>query len=119
MAPVRRPPLILCPPNPLAQILTLMSGPTRSSGNVFTDLGRDPEEAALLLVKTRLLSALAAYVVAFDTQAAAAEALGVAQPRVSEIANGRLSKFSADLLIKLCYRAGLPITVEAERMASA
>ena len=96
-----------------------MSGPTRSSGNVFADLGRTPEEAALLLVKARLLAALAAYVAAFDTQAAAAEALGLAQPRISEIVTGRLSKFSADLLIKLCFRAGLPVTVEAEHMASA
>ncbi len=96
-----------------------MSGPTRSSGNVFADLGRDPEDAALLLVKARLLSALAAHVAAFDTQAAAAEALGVAQPRVSEIATGRLSKFSADLLIKLCTRAGLAVTVEAAHTATA
>lgn len=92
-----------------------MSGPTRSSGNVFADLGRDPEDAALLLVKTRLLSALGAYVAAFSTQTEAAQALGVAQSRVSEIANGRLSKFSADLLIKLCHRAGLSVTVEAEQ----
>ena len=100
------------------QTLRLMAGPTRSSGNVFEDLGRSPEEAALLVVKARLLSALADYVASFDTQANAAEALGVAQPRVSEIANGRLSKFSSDLLIKLCHRAGLPVTVEAHHMAS-
>lgn len=96
-----------------------MNGPTRSSGNVFADLGFDEEEASLLAVKSRLLSALARYIAEFDTQAAAAEALGVSQPRISEIANGRLSKFTTDLLIKLCYRAGLPVTVEAKHIATA
>lgn len=96
-----------------------MNGPTRSSGNVFADLGFDDEEASLLAVKARLLSALAGYVTGFDTQAAAAEALGVSQPRVSEIANGRLSKFTTDLLIKLCHRAGVEVTVDTAGMATA
>lgn len=86
-----------------------MPGPVRSSGNVFFDVGYDPEEAELLRFKARLLSALAAYVVAFETQAEAAEALGVSRPRISEIKNGHLDKFSTDLLIAYCHRAGLRI----------
>ena len=77
-----------------------MQGPTRTTkGSVFTDLLHDPDEAALMAFKARLLYALERYVAGFDTQAAA-DALGVSQPRISEIANGRLSKFSTDLLIK-------------------
>ena len=87
-----------------------MPGPTHTTtGSVFTDLSRDPDEAALLAFKARLLHALEAYVAEFDSQAEAADALGVSQPRVSEITNGRLSKFSTDLLIKYCSRAGLRI----------
>ena len=90
-----------------------MSQPfTSSSSNVFADLGFDHEEAALLAVKSRLLSALADHVETYATQMAAAEALGVAQPRVSEIVKGRLSRFSTDLLVKLCYRAGLQVTAD-------
>ena len=96
-----------------------MTGPTPSTGNVFADLGFDDEEASLLAVKSRLLSALASYVGEFDTQAEAADALGVSQPRVSEIVNGRLSKFTTDLLIKLCHRAGVEVSVDTDRLAAA
>lgn len=82
---------------------------TRSSGNVFADLGFDSEEAAVLQFKSRLLSALAVYVGEFGTQAAAADALGVARPRISEIRNGHLDKFTTDLLLAYCYRAGLRV----------
>ena len=85
-----------------------------SSGNVFTDLGFDAEEAALLRVKSRLLGALSEFVRGFETQRDAAAALSVKQPRISEIANGKLSAFSADLLIRLCERAGIEVTVAAE-----
>ncbi|MEM1115258.1 MAG: XRE family transcriptional regulator [Bacteroidota bacterium] len=87
-----------------------MPGPTRTThGSVFTALCDDPDEAALMAFKARLLHALERYVAEFDTQSEAAEALGISQPRISEIANGRLSKFSTDLLIKYCSRAGLRI----------
>jgi predicted XRE-type DNA-binding protein len=86
-----------------------MPSTVRSSGNVFVDLGYDPEEAELLRFKSRLLSALASYVAEFDTQAEAAEALGISRPRVSEIKNGHLDKFSTDLLLAYCHRAGLRV----------
>lgn len=90
-----------------------------STGNVFEDLGFDPEEASLLAVKSRLLAALAEYVAHFRRQEDAAQALGVSQPRISEIAQGRLSKFSTDLLIRLCERAGIEVIVEATYQAAA
>jgi len=86
-----------------------MLGPVRSSGNVFADLGYDPEEAELLRFKSRLLSALASFVAEFDTQAAAAKALDISRPRISEIKNGHLDKFSTDLLLAYCHRAGLRV----------
>ena len=86
-----------------------MPSPVTSSGNVFLDLGYDEEEAALLQFKSRLLSALASYAAEFDTQADAAETLDVSRTRVSEIKNGHLDKFSTDLLLTLCHRAGLRI----------
>ena len=86
-----------------------MQGPISSSGNVFSDLGYGSEEAALLRFKSRLLAALGAYVGAFRTQAEAAEALGVSRPRISEIKNGHLDKFTTDLLLAYCHRAGLRI----------
>ena len=86
-----------------------MPRPTPSSGNVFADLGFDTEEAARLRFKSRLLSALASYVEEFSTQREAARALGVSRPRISEIKNGHLDKFTTDLLLTYCHRAGFRI----------
>ena len=86
-----------------------MPRPIPSSGNVFADLGFDTEEAALLHFKSRLLSALASYADEFPTQREAAEALSVSRPRISEIKNGHLDKFTTDLLLTYCHRAGLRI----------
>lgn len=86
-----------------------MPGPESSSGNVFADLGYDSEEAALRRFKSRLLSALAAFVGGFSTQSEAAAALGVSRPRISEIKNGHLDKFTTDLLLAYCHRAGLRV----------
>jgi predicted XRE-type DNA-binding protein len=102
----------------MTETSTLMSDSYQvSSGNVFEDLGFDAEEAALLRVKSQLLAMLTEFVGRFETQREAAEALGVKQPRVSEIATGKLSAFSTDLLIRLCERAGLEVRVVADGVA--
>lgn len=87
-----------------------MREPRISSGNVFDDLGYDSEEAALLSFKSRLLSVLAAFVNTFDNQSEAAAALRIARPRISEIKNGHLDRFTIDLLLTWCHRAGLRIS---------
>jgi len=85
-----------------------------SSGNIYADLGFDDKEAALLRIKSGLLSALTAFVNRFETQREAVEALGVKQPWISDISTGKLSAFSTDLLIRLCERAGIEVRVVAE-----
>jgi len=46
------------------------------------------------------------------TQMAVAEQLGVPQPTLSKITNGRVSDLSIELLIRIAVRAGLPITLQ-------
>lgn len=46
------------------------------------------------------------------TQMAAAKQLGVPQPTLSKIANGRVSDLSIEFLIRIAVRAGLPITLQ-------
>lgn len=71
----------------------------RSSGNVFADLGRpEPEEA---LAKARLAYEIEQSIRSLGlTQSQAASALGVDQPKVSALRNGRLSGFSVERLIR-------------------
>lgn len=46
------------------------------------------------------------------TQMAAARRLGVPQPTLSKIMNGRVSDLSIEFLIRIAVRAGLPITLQ-------
>lgn len=45
------------------------------------------------------------------TQAQAAKRLGVAQPRISEIARNKVDKRSLDYLVGLCAKAGVSVAV--------
>ena len=80
---------------------------TKSTGNVFTDLGFSREEAELLKMRTDLMIQLNDTIKRNQwTQAQAAEVFGVSQARVSDLTRGKWDKFSIDMLISLLIRAG-------------
>ncbi len=63
---------------------------TPSSGNVFTDLGFGPGEAAVMGLRADLMARLRVLVqTAGWTQAQAAEKFGIAQSRVSDLLRGK------------------------------
>jgi predicted XRE-type DNA-binding protein len=81
---------------------------TRSSGNVFADLGFPPEEAAILAMRADLMAQLRLVVEKRNwTQVEAAQVLGISQSRVSDLMRGKWDKFSLDMLVTLATRAGL------------
>ena len=81
---------------------------TRSRGNVFTDLGFPPEEAAILAMRADVMAQLRLAVEKRAwTQVEAAKVLGISQSRVSDLMNGKWDKFSLDMLVTLATRAGL------------
>ena len=81
---------------------------TRSSGNVFTDLGFPPEEAAILAMRADVMAQLRLTVEKRNwTQVEAAKVLGISQSRVSDLMRGKWDKFSLDMLVTLATRAGL------------
>ncbi len=84
-----------------------------SSGNVFTDLGFSPEEAAILQMRADVMSDLRAFIKAKKlTQAKAAEVLGVSQSRVSDLTRGKWERFSLEMLITLATRAGMRVSLK-------
>ena len=86
---------------------------TKSSGNVFVDLGFDPVEAAVLQMRANIMSDLRRYIEKQKlTQAEAAKRLGIAQSRVSDLVRGKWDKFSLEMLIMLEARLGRTIRVE-------
>jgi predicted XRE-type DNA-binding protein len=86
---------------------------TRSSGNVFLDLGFPPEEAAILAMRAELMARLRLLIEERGwTQTEAAERLRIGQSRVSDLVRGKWDKFSLDMLITLATRAGLKVELK-------
>ncbi len=81
---------------------------TRSSGDVFRDLGFSPDEAEHLKVRSNLMLNLQKAITARGLkQGEAAELLGVTQPRVSDLMRGRIDLFSIDTLIDMLAKLGI------------
>jgi predicted XRE-type DNA-binding protein len=86
---------------------------TKSSGNVFSDLGFDPAEAAILQMRSKLINDLRGYIESNKlTQVDASQRLGVAQSRVSDLMRGKWEKFSLEMLITLEARVGRKVSLE-------
>jgi len=83
---------------------------TRSTGNVFRDLGFTPDEAERLRIRSDLLIQLQKTIRSQRLkQAEAAKLLGVTQPRVSDLMRGRIDLFSVDTLIDMLARLGIRV----------
>ncbi|MBI4559877.1 MAG: XRE family transcriptional regulator [Candidatus Hydrogenedentes bacterium] len=83
----------------------------RTTGNVFKDLGFPPHEAENLRARADLMIHLTRIIKSRRlTQAAAAKALGVTQPRISDLMRGKIDRFSIDSLIEMLGQAGLRVS---------
>jgi predicted XRE-type DNA-binding protein len=88
---------------------------TRSSGNVFRDIGFPRDEAEHLLVRADLMIQVQKLIIARHlTQKATAKLLGVTQPRVSDLLRGRIDLFSTDALIDLLARLGAEVRLKVK-----
>ncbi len=84
-----------------------------SSGNVFEDLGRSPDQALSLMVRAQLMASLKRYIDAHGySQRAAADALGTSQPRISDLTRGKIDRFTIDALLDMHAHAGLQVTID-------
>lgn len=85
---------------------------SRSSGNVFRDLGFSEEEAEHLKIRSDLMIQLQKVIASRGLkQAQAAKILRVTQPRVSDLLRGRIDLFSTDALIDMLARLGVRVNV--------
>ncbi|OHV03815.1 hypothetical protein C1Y40_05231 [Mycobacterium talmoniae] len=80
--------------------------------SVFYDLTDSPDEAANLTARGLLMIAIEQRIrEAGWTQNEAAARLHVTQPRVSDLLNGKISKFSLDALVNMLAPVGLTFDV--------
>lgn len=84
---------------------------TASSGNVFADIG--VPDAGEELTKVQLASFIRAEIKRQRLpQVAAAQVMGIGQPKVSALMNGRLENFSSERLMRLLNALGQDIEIK-------
>ena len=92
---------------------------TQGNDNIFEDLGFEKSEAANLKIRADLMLALKEYIHSQGwTQEQAAEFFAETQPRISNLINGEISRFSIDKLINMLARAGMEVKVEVSLIAA-
>lgn len=95
---------------------------TRPDANLFAELGFSPDEAAQLqtqsqqqindtrALKAQLMGELSKWIDDNHLkQAQAAEILMVSRPRVSDVVNKKVGKFTIDALVDMLSRIGKPV----------
>jgi predicted XRE-type DNA-binding protein len=100
---------------------------TKAGGNAFLDLGFSPKGAKRLLaqadaqidesiqLKQQLMDEIADWMKqASVTQAAAAEVLHVTRPRVSDVVNHKVEKFTIDALVGMLARIGKQVSLAVQ-----
>lgn len=93
---------------------------TRSSGNVFADLGFGKETAENLRIRADLMIELREVIRRKGlTQAQAAKLFGVSQPRVSDLVRGKIALFTIDMLVNMLARAGKRVVFQTKRAKAA
>jgi predicted XRE-type DNA-binding protein len=90
---------------------------TAGSGNVFADMGlAEPEEE---LTKAQLASHIRQVIKRRRlTQVAAAAEMGIDQPKVSALLNGRLTNFSSERLMRFLTALGQDIDIMVKEKPS-
>ncbi len=91
---------------------------TRTFANVWDAIEDSPEEAATMTMRSNVMIAVKDEVGRWNTtQANAARRLGITQPRLNDLLNGKINKFSLDALLTLATRAGLKVKLDVRSAA--
>ncbi len=86
---------------------------TPANGNVFSDLGFEPEEASKLKIKSQLMIEISEWIKSEQLiQEDAALLLKVSRPRISDVMTGKIDKFTIDALVEILQHAGKQVTVK-------
>jgi predicted XRE-type DNA-binding protein len=85
---------------------------SQTFANVWDGLEGNPEDAAIMTMRSNLMIAISDVVRNWDTtQVTAARRRGITQPRLNDLLHGKINKFSLDTLAALAMRAGLKVKV--------
>lgn len=80
--------------------------------NVWDALEDDPAERESLKIKSWMVIDIEQRIKSLGlTQAQAAKLMGVSQPKVSDVVNGKIDRFTIDMLITMLVSLGLHVEV--------
>lgn len=83
--------------------------------NVFEALGRSPEVAANLLIRSQLMGNLKQYIKDNGMSLrVAGDFFGIAHPRISDLMQGNIDKFTIDYLVNMTCKTGKRVTLIVE-----
>ena len=86
---------------------------TSKNGNIFEDLGFEPQEAAKLKIKAQLMCQISEWIKEKQLkQEEASSLLHVTRPRVSDVMRGKTGKFTIDALVDMLERTGKHVTLQ-------
>lgn len=87
----------------------------QGSSNIFEDLGFAPEEALNLKIRADLMLNIRRFIQSQGwTQKQAALFFGETQPRISDLMNGDIERFSIDKLVIMLAKAGMDVKFEVK-----
>jgi predicted XRE-type DNA-binding protein len=89
---------------------------TEGSDNIFRDLGFAEDEAENLKLRAALMSEVRG-LAAGTTQQEAAKLFGVTQPRLNDLLQGKIGKFSLDALVNMLGKAGMRVKLSVRKAA--
>lgn len=85
----------------------------KSYQNVWEAITDDPHEAKILNIKSKLLMLAVQFIRDKEmTQAEISKIAGVSQPRISNLMQGQIDKFSIDMLLTLVSKLGIALETE-------
>jgi len=97
----------------MTHIDTSITHITSKDGNIFEDLGFEPQEASKLKIKTQLMCQISEWIKSEQLkQEDASQILHVTRPRVSDVLRGKSGKFTIDALVDMLERIGKHVTVQ-------
>jgi predicted XRE-type DNA-binding protein len=86
--------------------------------SVWDAIEDTPAEAENMRLRSALMMALKGYIEQSGlSQSQTAELFGVTQPRVSDLARGKIDRFSLDALVNMAAAAGLHVEMQLHRAA--
>jgi len=91
---------------------------TETFTDAFDALADTPAEAANLKARADLMTAIRARVKAWGlTDGEAAKRVGLTRPRLNDLLNGKIDKFSLDALVNVATSAGFVLHIELAEVA--